>query len=114
MEPVKESLVLGSIVGRWEVDLENILESLTSRGDEHYTSPRAFNHERAIKVHCLVFKLLGYGRSLGFGPLGYEVNERLVLDSRSSLEAELKRSKFHSPLCDPPDGITIVKNITDP
>ena len=41
--------------------MENILESLTSRGDEHYSSLRAFDHSGAIKIHCLVFKLLGDG-----------------------------------------------------
>src|SRR6266508_3841021 len=81
MEPVEESLILSSIVGRREVDLENIFKSLTSWGDEHYTSPRAFNHERTIEVHCPVFKLLDDGRILGFCPLGYEVDECLGLDS---------------------------------
>src|SRR5438132_8974884 len=74
-EPVKESLVLGSIVGCQEVDLKDVFELLTSRGDEHDTSPRVFNHQRAIEVHCPVFKLLGDGRSLEFCPLGYEVGE---------------------------------------
>src|SRR6266540_3438390 len=36
---VEESLIFGSIVGRQEVDLENIFESLTGRGDEHDASP---------------------------------------------------------------------------
>ena len=58
---MEESLILGSIIGRREVDLENIFESLTSRGDEHDTSPRAFNLDRAIEVHHPVFKLLSDG-----------------------------------------------------
>jgi len=111
-EPVEESLILGSIVGLWEVDLEDIFESLTSQGDEYYTSPRVFNHERAIEVHGPVFKLLSDGWSMGFHPLGYEVNECLGLDSRPWLKAELQRSEFHGPLCDPPGGVTIVKDIT--
>ena len=79
---MEESLILGSIVGSWKVNLENVFESLTGWGDEHYTNPRIFNHERTVEVHCPVFKLLGDGRSLGFCPLGYEFNECLGLDSR--------------------------------
>src|SRR6266540_5830461 len=57
-ETVEESLVFGSVVGRREVNLEDILESLASGGDEHDASPRAFYHERAIEVHSPILELL--------------------------------------------------------
>ena len=83
---MEESLILDGVVGCREVDLKDVFEPLTSRGDEHDTSPRVFNHERAIEVHCPVFKLLNVGRSLGFRPLGYKVDECLGLDSRPWLK----------------------------
>src|SRR5438105_895953 len=36
---MEESLIFSSIVGRREVDLENVFESLTGQGDEHDASP---------------------------------------------------------------------------
>src|SRR6266542_3946197 len=67
-ETVEESLIFSSVVGCWEVDLENIFESLTGRGDEHDASPRAFNHEGAVEVHDPILELLGDGRRLYFYP----------------------------------------------
>ena len=67
---MEESLILDSVVECREVDLEDVLESLTSRGDEHDASPRTFDHERAVEVHCPVFKLLGDGWGLKFCPIG--------------------------------------------
>src|SRR5438105_14105442 len=50
-ETVKESRIFSRIVGRREVNLENILESLAGGGDEHDACPCAFNHERAVGLH---------------------------------------------------------------
>src|SRR5438132_1025758 len=110
---MEESLILGSIVGHREVDLENIFESLTSRGDEHDASPRAFHHERAVEVHCPVFKLLSDGESLDFYPLSDEIDKCLGLYSLLWLEDQPKRFEFHRPLFDPSSGITIVKDFTN-
>src|SRR5881394_253452 len=98
---MEESLIFNSIVGHQEVDLENVFESLTGRGDEHDASPRTFNHEGAIEVHCPILKLLCDGRCLDFCPLGEEVDECLGIYSHSWLEGELKGSELHHPLCNP-------------
>ena len=87
---MEESLILSSIVGCREVDLENVFESLTGRGDEHDASPRAFNHERAIEVHRPILELLCDGRCLDFCPLGDEIDECLGLDGRPWLEGSSK------------------------
>src|SRR6266540_3936605 len=50
-ETMEESLIFSSIVGRREVDLENVFKSLTGWEDECDASPRAFSNERAIEVH---------------------------------------------------------------
>src|SRR6266540_4376143 len=110
---MEESLIFSSIVGRREVDLENILESLTGRGDEHDASPRAFNHERAIEVHRPIVELLCDGRCLDFCPLDDEINECLGFYSRPQLKGELKGTELHRPLCNPTGGVVIVKDFTD-
>ena len=110
---MEESLVFGSIVGHWEVDLEDVLELLTSWRDEYYTHPHAFDHQGAIKIHCPIFELLGDEGSLGFGPLGYEVDECLGLDSRPWLKGKLEGAELNRPLCNPSGGVAIVKDFTD-
>ena len=89
------------------------LESLASRGDGHYTSPRAIDHQGAIEIYSPVFELLDGCRSLYLCPLSQKIDKSLGLDGRPWLETELKRSEFHSPLCNPPSGITIMKYIFD-
>src|SRR5438105_14396582 len=93
METVEESLIFSSIVGRWKVDLENVFESLTGRGDKHDAKPHTFNHERALEVHCPILKLLCDGRCLDFCPLGDEVDECLGLYSHPWLVGELEGSE---------------------
>src|SRR6266542_3250276 len=110
---MEESLIFSSIVGRQEVDLENVFESLTGRGDEHDASPRAFNHDSAIEVHCPILKLLCDGRCLDFYPLGDEVDECWGFYSRPWLEGELKGSELHRPLCNLTGCVAIVKDFTD-
>src|SRR5438128_7503498 len=105
---MEESLIFSSMVGRREVDLENIFESLTGRGDEHDASPCTFNHERAIEVHHPILELLCDGRCLDFCPLGNEIDECLELYSRWWLKGELKGVELHRPLCNPTGGIAIV------
>ena len=112
-ETVEESLIFGSIVGCREVNLENILESLTGGGDEHDASPRAFNHERAIEVHGPILELLRDGWRLDFCPLGDEIGECLRLDGRLWLEVKLEGSELNRLLRNPSGGVAIVKNFTD-
>src|SRR5438128_1487381 len=112
-ETVEESLIFGSVVGRREVNLEDILESLASGGDEHDASPRAFYHERAIEVHSPILELLCDDWRLDFCPLGDEVDECLGFDGRSWLEGELEGAKLNRPLCNPSGGVAIVKDFTD-
>src|SRR6266540_325424 len=112
-ETVEESLIFGGVVGRREVNLEDILESLASGGDEHDASPRTFYHERAIEVHSPILGLLCDDWRLDFCPLGDEVDECLGFDGRSWLEGELEGSKLNRPLCNPSGGVAIVKDFTD-
>src|SRR5881394_2674048 len=112
-EIVEESLIFGSIVGRWEVKLENIFESLAGRGDEHDASPRTFDHERAVEVHSPILELLCDGQRLDFCPLGDEIDECLRLDGRSWLESKLEGAQLNRPLCNPSGGVVIVKDFTD-
>src|SRR5207237_2058255 len=106
-ETVEESLIFGSIVGRQEVDLEDIFESLTGRGDEHDASPRAFNHERAVEVHRPILELLYDGRCLDFCPLGDEIDERLGLDGCPWLKGKLEGTELDRLFCNPSGGIAI-------
>ena len=110
---MEEGLIFGSIVGRREVKLENIFESLAGRGDEHDASPRAFDHERAVEVHSPILELLYGGRRLDFCPLGDEIDECLGLDGRPWLEGKLEGAELNRPLCNPSGGIAIVKDFTD-
>src|SRR5438105_2885990 len=112
-ETVEESLIFGGVVGRREVNLEDILESLASGGDEHDASPRAFYHERAIEVHSPILELLCDDWRLDFCPLGDEVDECLGFDGRSWLEGKLEGAKLNRPLCNPSGGVVIVKDFTD-
>ena len=112
-ETMEESLIFSGIVGRLEVDLEKVLESLTGQGDEHDTSPHAFNHEGAVEVHCPILKLLCDGRCLDFCPLGDEIDECLGLDGRPWLEGKLEGAELNRPLCNPSGGVAIVKDFTD-
>src|SRR5438876_3553522 len=112
-ETVEESLVFSRIVGCWEMNLENIFESLAGGGDEHDACPRAFNHERTVEVHGPVLEFLRDGWRLDFCPLGDEVGECLRLDGRPWLELKLEGSELHCPLCDPSGGVVIVKDFTE-
>src|SRR6266540_1607282 len=112
-ETVEESLIFSSIVGCWEVNLENILESLAGGGDEHDACPRAFNYERTIEVHGPILELLRDGWRMDFCPLGDEISECLRLDGRPWLEVKLEGSKLNRPLRNPSGGVAIVKNFTD-
>ena len=112
-ETVEESLIFGSIVGRREVKLEDIFESLAGGGDEHNASPRAFDHERAVEVHSPILELLCDGRRLDFCPLGDEIDECLGLDGRPWLESKLEGAELNRPLCNPSGGVAIVKDFTD-
>src|SRR5438105_8101846 len=94
-ETVKESLIFSCIVGCREVNLKNILESLTGGGDEHDACPRAFNHERTIEVHGPVLEFLRYGWRLDFCPLGDEIGECSRLDGCTWLEVKLEVSEVH-------------------
>src|SRR5438132_11088617 len=96
-----------------EVELENVFELLTGRGDEHDASPRAFNHERAVEVHSPILELLCDGWRLGFCPLGDEIDECLGLDGRTWLEGKLEGAELNRPLCNPSGGVAIVKDFTD-
>src|SRR6266540_1910503 len=112
-ETMEESIIFGSVVGRREVNLEDILESLASGGDEHDASPRAFDHERAIEVHSPILELLCDDWRLDFCPLGDEIDECLGFDGRSWLEGKLEGAKLNRPLCNPSGGVAIVKDFTD-
>src|SRR5213078_3970499 len=96
-ETMEESLIFGSIVGRREVNLENIFESLTGGGDEHDASPHAFDHERVVEVHSPILELLCDGRRLDFYPLGDEINECLGLDGHPWLKGKLKGAELNHP-----------------
>ena len=110
---MEESLILGIIVGHQEVDLKDVFESLTSQEGEHYTSPSAFDHERAVEVHGPMLELLRDGRRLDFRPLGDEIDECLGLDGHPWLEGKFEGAELYRPLCNPTGGVTIVKDFTD-
>src|SRR6266508_3290716 len=101
---MEESLIFSSIVGRREVDLGNVFESLTGQEDEHDASPCAFNHERAIKVHRPILELLCDGWCLDFCPLSDEIDECLGLDGRPWLEGKLEGTELDRSFCNPSCG----------
>jgi hypothetical protein len=46
---VNQGLILGAVVGRLVVDLQEVLQVITSRGDEEYAYARTFKVQETIK-----------------------------------------------------------------
>jgi hypothetical protein len=88
---VNQGLILGAVVGRLVVDLQEVLQVITSRGDEEYAYARTFEVQETIKVHLLGIRLLRWWGLLGLCPFRDKVCKNLGLDGLSwtKLKVEL-------------------------
>jgi hypothetical protein len=109
---VDQGLVLGAIVGRFVVDLQDVLQMVALGRDEDYACACSFKVQRAIKVHIPVLRLLSRRGLLGLCPLRDEVGEDPGLDGLSWTELMLEFTQRDRPLDDVPHGVAAMQDFT--
>jgi hypothetical protein len=100
-----QGLVLGTIVGRLVVDLQDVLQVITLGRDEEDACACALEVQGTIEVHLPVLWLLRWRRLLGVRPLGDEIEEDLGLDGLSWAKLEVKFAQLNQPLDDTLHGV---------
>jgi hypothetical protein len=105
-QPMDQGLVLGAVVARLVVDLQDVLQVITLRRDEEDACACTFEVQGTVKVHIPVLRLLHRRRLLGLRPLGDEIGEDLGLDGLPWAKLEVEFAQLDRPLDDAPHGVT--------
>jgi hypothetical protein len=99
-QPADQGFVLVPIVGRFVVDLQDVLQMITLGRDEEDACACSFKVQGTIEVHLPVLRLFRQRRLLGFCPLRDEVGEDLGLDGLLWAELKLEFAQLDRPLDD--------------
>jgi hypothetical protein len=102
--PWIRGLVLGAVVGRLVVDLQDVLQVISLGRDEEDAC--TFKVQGTVEVHLPVLRLLRRRSLLGLLPLGDEIGEDLRLDGLPWSKLEAKFTQLDRPLDDEPHGVT--------
>jgi hypothetical protein len=100
-----QGLVLGTVVGRLVMDLQDVLQVIVLGRDEEDACAWTFEVQGTIEVYLLVLWLLCWRRLLGLRPLGDEIGEDLGLDGLPWVELEVEFAQLDRPLDDTPHGV---------
>jgi hypothetical protein len=89
-QPVDQGLVLDAVVGRFVVDLQDILQMIALGRNEEDACSCSFEVQGNVEVHFPVFRILRRRGLLGLCPLKDEVGEDLGLYGLSRVELKVE------------------------
>jgi hypothetical protein len=100
--PKDQGLILGAVVRRLVMDLQDVLQVIALGRDEEDACVCTFEVQGTIEVHLRVLRLLCRWRLLGLRPLRDKIGEDLALDDLPWAEIKVKLAQLDRPLDDTP------------